>query len=143
MDDDLGDEVSGFKDGVSRFFRDGILVEAGDVEAAPSPVAEPAGLSSAKRERYRQLVAEERAISTQRRRLHDRIDFIRSQGVTTETEAILDHLIEKEQAASRTKALTPADRQQVGEGAKRTRKKAGAASTSSCARRRYRRVGAT
>src|SRR4051812_14483244 len=97
----FGDEVSGFKDGVSRFYRDGILVEAGsELEAEPSPQPEPVGLSSAKRERYRQLVAEERAVSAHRRRLHDRIDFIRSQGVTTETEAILNHLIEKERAVS-------------------------------------------
>jgi hypothetical protein len=57
-------------------------------------------LSQSDRERFRELIEEERAISETRRRLHDRIDFIRSQGETTETEAVLRHLTERERTVS-------------------------------------------
>lgn len=101
MDDDLGDEISGFKDGVSRFYRDGILVEArSEVALLLPPTPVPAGLSRSERQRFRALIEEERAISETRRRLHDRIDFIRSQGETTETDAVVRHLMEKERAVS-------------------------------------------
>jgi hypothetical protein len=101
MDDDLGDQISGFEDGVSRFYRDGILVEArSEVALLRPPTPEPAGLSQSDRERFRELIEEERAISETRRRLHDRIDFIRSQGETTETEAVLRHLTERERTVS-------------------------------------------
>jgi hypothetical protein len=100
-EDDLGDDVSGFKDGISRFYRDGILVQAGsETTTEPSATPEPDGLTRAERDLFRELVYQERVLSETRRRLHDRIDFIRSQGVTAETEAVLRHLKEKERAVS-------------------------------------------
>jgi hypothetical protein len=69
MDDDLGDEVSGFRDGVSRFYRDGILVEAGsETDPGALPTRVPEGLSQAERELFRELVQQERAVSDTRRR---------------------------------------------------------------------------
>ena len=54
--------------------------------AAPADPAELAELSESERERLRDLLGQERAVSARRRALHARLDFIRSQGDTGNAE---------------------------------------------------------
>jgi hypothetical protein len=100
------DETSSFKEGLADTYEDGIL--RGEREGPLSDAVDarnvpPPGLSAEGLRRFRQLVGEERRISAQRRRLHDRIDFVKGLGDAgdEETASRLAYLLEKEREVSR------------------------------------------
>ncbi len=97
MDDDCDFEGS-------FHYKDGFLVRADSVgaPAAPADRAELAELSESERERLRDLLGQERAVSARRRALHARLDFIRSQGDTgnAETANQIEYLTAKERSLS-------------------------------------------
>lgn len=88
--------------GLVDVYRDGMLVPPGPDERPRSPHHEPpAGLAPGELRRFQALVEEERAVSKQRQRLHERIDFVRSQASGSEaTDGDLAYLTQRERDVS-------------------------------------------
>jgi hypothetical protein len=95
-----------FSDGIARTYKDGLLQHPPDARPASAGAthpAPPAGLAGEGLRKFRELTQLERGISDRRRRLHERITFVKSQGasVNSETASQLVYLEQKERVLSR------------------------------------------
>ena len=101
-------ETSPFSDGLAQSYEDGLPVRSRPApnrsdDSGATHNAPPDGLTIEALQRFQELVRQERSISAQRRRLHDRIAFVRAQGDAgnAQTASQLDYLLEKERQLSR------------------------------------------
>jgi hypothetical protein len=107
MEQTGGHERGAFEDGLAPIYKDGLRVlseaaPAGEVVSTAHNVP-PKGLTGDALRQFRDLTNQERRVSAQRRRLHNRIAFVRSQGVSgnEQTESQLAYLVEQERFLSR------------------------------------------
>ena len=106
------EEQPTFSDGIAGTYEDGLLrkakAEAAADEQSALRTVPPPGLSGDALRRFRELVQQERRISDRRRRLHDRIAFVKTQGdhQNEQTDAQLEYLMQQEgELSSKRKEL--------------------------------------